>query len=280
MSSRALLAGTALAALCAAAPARAQWIVSDPVTELNTLNSLWENIRQTAQGAEEVENQVTQIGQLTSTVNAIAHGNVFAITSLAPELGNLGLLDPLGLKASDINQAIVGVQQANGAIGGLTRQFLGVTQVFKPTGSDYRSTFLPQQALGLASQMAMAQQMADASQQRMQALPKIMQAAAAAPDIKASMDANARLTGELAQQSAQTNQTLSNMWTAQATARMQDAQQDQLWRCSAEQMYLDEQAAAQDAANGIVGSSARGPSLNCGAQAAQQSAAVSHTESG
>ena len=78
------------------ATARAQVVVSDPLTEANTLQSLVREAVAAGKRVEIINNQISQLIQLRNTFAAVSHGNLAALGNLVPELGALGVTLPLG----------------------------------------------------------------------------------------------------------------------------------------------------------------------------------------
>ena len=76
--------------------AHAQVIVADPAVELNTLQSLVREAEAAARRIEMINNQIAQIIQLKATVAAVAHGDLAALSRLAPELAGIGVTVPMG----------------------------------------------------------------------------------------------------------------------------------------------------------------------------------------
>jgi len=249
---RALLACTALVAAAWTAPAHAQWLVSDPLTETGTWATVAKDAIVVENTATQIDNQVTQIERATSTVNAIAHGNLYAVTSLAPELAGLGLTDPLGADGATIGNVVSGAGTVAGQLGSLGRQFLSQVQFFRPAGGDLRAQFINRDAQAAAGQLAVASQIVDSTHQRMALLPQVISAAGSAPDIKASMDANARLTGEAAQNLSQLTQVTAIGVQQRALDAANASREEQVWRCSAERLVQDAQAGSATAGAGTV----------------------------
>jgi hypothetical protein len=234
--------------LLAAGAARAQVVVSDPLTEANTLQSLVKEVVAATKRVEMINNQIIQIQHLIETVNAVAHGNVAALSSLTPELGALGLTSPLGTDTAELVQAISGLASSAGATGLLGQQIMSTDRYYAPSASDFRAIALNQASAALAQQKALAQLALDSNTRRLTELTTLRTQLGSTADVKAAADATARLTGEQATAQAQTNQLIAAQILQAAQSATTQAREEQAWRCSAEAFVAQAKAAA-DAAN-------------------------------
>lgn len=256
----ALLAGVALA-LCAG-PAHAL-IVSDPVTEANTMAAWMQAVAQdaikTGNQLTMINNQISQLVQLRNTFAAISHGDLAAISALSPQLSALGLTNPLG---SDMAGLVDGVSGLAGSVGALSsslgqtaslaQNLLRTDQFYAPTGSDFRAMALRQGASSAAYQKAVAQAALDSSAARLTELAALRQSLSGTTDLKASADATKRLAGEQAMAQAQGNQLAAIGIMQRAQATTDAARELQAWRCSAEALVAQAGSSAASASGGMV----------------------------
>jgi len=241
---RSLLAGAAAVVLAHSAPACAQWVVSDPSTELSTAATVVQAGISAAQSVKTVANQAIQITQLAATVNAVVHGDVYAVAGLIPELASAGLIDPLAIDGAGISDLISGIGQVSTA----GQQFLSQVQAFKSGMSDYRGQALDLEAKSLANQLGSSKTLLDASRRRMTLLPGIVNRPTA--DLKDAADKSARLTGELAIQSAQSNQMGALDMMSRTYKDASAAREAQMWRCSAERLIQNAWASSGGTVSG------------------------------
>jgi Type IV secretion system proteins len=237
--------------------------VTDVVTEANTLQSTINEVTAAAKRIEIINNQIAQLVQLRNTLAAISHGNLAAITQLAPELGGLGLTLPLGTDTLGLGKALSGTAGDLGATALLTQNLLNSSQWYAPQAPDFQSMFINQSALSAASAMAAGQTALQSNTQRLQSLNTLRNGLNSTPDMKASADATARLTGEQATAQAQTNQLLAMMMIMMAQKATTDSQQAQITRCAADTMLADARAAAAASAAGQVVMISTAPNLRC-----------------
>ena len=122
-----------------------------------------------------------------------------------------------------------------------------------------------QTALSVAAANAAAQTALNSNTRRLTYLNTLRNGLGTTPDVKAAADATARLAGENATSQAQTNQLLALLLLQKATAATTVAQEQQVWRCSADALVARAQAAAAAAASGNVTLvSTSGAAVNCG----------------
>lgn len=243
---RILLAGAAAAAMLHTSTASAQWIVEDIATELAAAETAVQAGISATQGVKQVANQAIQISQLAATVNAVVHGDVYAVAGLVPELASAGLIDPLAIDSAGLSDLISGIGQATDA----GRQFLGQVQAFKSNLGDYRGQALDLEARALANRLGTSKTLLDASRRRMTLLPGIVNRPTA--DLKDAADKSARLSGELAIQSAQSNQLGALDLMSRTHQEANAAREAQMWRCSAERLLQDAWTAAGGSASGAA----------------------------
>ncbi len=124
---------------------------------------------------------------------------------------------------------------------------------------------LNQAAVSAAAAKAAAETSLNSSAQRLTYLNTLRNGLGSTADVKAATDANARLAGEQATAQAQTNQLLALLLLQNAQAATTAAEEQQIWRCSAEALVAQAKAAAAAAASGTVTLiSASAPAMNCG----------------
>ncbi len=253
MMKRLGLACTALVAWGGVAQAM---IVSDPVTESATMGqwaqTVMSDATKIAHQVEIINNQIEQIIHLRNTLAAVSHGNMAALADVMPELGSLGLTSPLGSDMSGAVQALSGLASDVGATGALTQNVLQSDQYFASTAGDFRALSMNTTATGLAAQKAMAQTLLVASGQRLTSLTALRNHLSSTPDVKAATDAGARLAGEQATAQEHTNQLLAMRNLSDIQAATAAAQEQQMWRCSAERLVAQSKAAAEAANAGTV----------------------------
>lgn len=257
--------------LCSAA-VRAEIVVTDPITEANTLQSTIQNIKAAADRVTIINNQLTAILHLKQTVEAVAHGDVAALNNLAPELGALGITMPMGSDVSGLVSSITGLAAAGGGVvaatnttGMLTQQLLHQDQYYTPSAQDMAARLLNQMSQSAAAQKAVAQVALDANTQRLQQLNALRTGIGASKDVTAAAQATARLSGEQATAQAQTNQLLALMMLRDAQRDTVAAQQQQMARCASDQFILAAKAsidAAQAGAVNLIGPTVS--AVNCG----------------
>ena len=245
--------------------AHAAVAVFDVVTEANTLQALVRDAEAAGKRIEVINNQIAQLTQLRNTLAAVSHGDVAALSNLVPELGALGLTVPLGQDMTGLIRALGGTAADLGATATLTQDLLRKDQFFAPNTNDFRAVMLNQAAVSAASAKAAAETSLESSAQRLTYLNTLRNGLGSTQDIKAAADANARLAGEQATAQAQTNQLLALLLLQNAQAATAAAQEQQMWRCSADRLVAEAKAAAAAAATGTVTLiSASAPAVNCG----------------
>ena len=271
---RALLATVAVTAL--ALPAVAVIPVEDILTETNTtlglvqwVQSTFNQGRQLANEATQINNQVKQITHAVETVNAVAHGNLFAARNLVPELANAGLIDPWNGDVQDFQKLVLGTVNAAefaGNLGQQAQQTRAQWQFYTPDGIGYRAAAINAGAAGAAAQMAAGGKMMEVAGTRSRHVGTLLQAAGETRDVKDSMDVAGRLAGETAVSTGQVAQGVAVLVQGQARAEMRQAQDAMAWRASADQLGADARAALAKARAGqvemITGTGARRIAFN------------------
>lgn len=254
---RAGIAGITLALL--STTAHAQFAVLDAANLANTTKSVASEAVAAAKRLEMINNQILQLVRLKQTFEAVSHGNLAAMANAVPELGALGLSNPLGDDMGNLAGAVAGSAQALGglastasATGNLAQGLLQADQFYAPQGGDFRAVQMLQAANALASQKAIAETALASNGQRLEALSALRRGLDGATDIKASTDATARLTGENAQATAQGNQLLALQILQRVQASTDEARELQAWRCSAEKLVMQANGAATAAGGGAV----------------------------
>ena len=118
--------------LLSSSAAFAAMLVSDPLTETNTLQSLVREAVAAEKRVAMINNQIAQLIQIKNTVAALSHGNLAALSNLVPELGALGLTTPLGQDTSALVRAMSGTAGGLGATSLLTQNLLSTNQTTRP----------------------------------------------------------------------------------------------------------------------------------------------------
>jgi hypothetical protein len=208
--------------------AHAQVIVSDPVTEANTLQSLVKDAVAAGKRVEVVNNQIAQLIQIRNTVAAVSHGDFAALSKLVPELGALGVTLPLGEDTSALVRALSGTASDLGATAALTQDLLRTDQFYAPSANDMRAVMLNQMAVSAAAAKAAAETSLNSSAQRLTYLNTLRNGLGSTTDVKAAADATARLAGEQATAQAQTNQLLALLLLQNAQAATTTAREQQM----------------------------------------------------
>jgi hypothetical protein len=258
--------------------AHAQVMVSDPVTEANTLQSLVKEAVAAGKRVEVVNNQIAQLIQIRNTVAAVSHGDFAALSKLVPELGALGVTLPFGEDTSALVRALSGTAGDLGATAALTQDLLRTDQFYAPSANDMRAVMLNQMAVSAAAAKAAAETSLNSSAQRLTYLNTLRNGLGSTTDVKAAADATARLAGEQATAQAQTNQLLALLLLQNAQAATTAAREQQMWRCSAEALVAEAKAAAAAAASGTVTLiSDSAPAVNCGTTTTPAMISVSAT---
>ena len=257
-----LLIGLAFALSTGAA--RAVDLVSDPLVEANTLQALARDAEAAAKRIEIINNQIAQLIQIKNTVAAVSHGNLAALSTLVPELGAPGITLPLGQDTTALIRALGGTAGDLGATATLTQDLLRTDRFYAPTTSDFRAVMLNQTAVSAAAAKAAAETALNANTQRLTSLNTLRTSLGSTPDVKAAADATARLAGEQATAQAQTNQLLSLLLLRTAQAATTQVEEEQMWRCSADNLVAEARAAAAASASGTVTLISGGAPVNCG----------------
>ena len=239
--------------------AHAQMAVLDVANLANTAKSVANEAVAAGKRVEVINNQILQLVRLKQTYEAVSHGNLAAMANAVPELGALGLSNPLGDNTAALVASIAGSGQAlNGlvasasATGTLAQGLLKADQFYAPQGGDFRAVAMLQAANALAAQKAIAETALASNGQRLDALATLRRNLDGATDIKASTDATARMAGESATAIAQSNQLLALQILQHVQTETDAARELQAWRCSAERLIVQANAAATAAAGGAV----------------------------
>lgn len=209
-----------------------------------------------SQRVEVINNQIAQIVRLESTVNAVAHGDIGAMASLGSQLGSMGVMNPLGTSSTQMVSALQGLSRLSSDFqrtSALAQGALSPGQFYAPSSADYRGNILNT----AAAQLSMLRQASEASltntQNQLQQLQSLRASLSSrSTDIAGAAQANARLTGELTTLVAQGNQLAALALHGAAQQRMNDQAEAQAWRCWAEVLATDSQAASMSARAGTV----------------------------
>jgi hypothetical protein len=183
---------------------------------------------------------------------------------------------PLGQDTTALVRALSGTAGDLGATAALTQDLLRTDQFYAPNANDFRAVMLNQAAVSAAAAKAAAETSLNSSAQRLTYLNTLRTGLGSTTDVKAAADANARLAGEQATAQAQTNQLLALLLLQNAQVATTTAQEQQMWRCSAEALVAQAKAAAANAASDTVTLiSANAPTVNCGPSPVGSTTAVS-----
>ena len=229
--------------------AHAQMAVIDGANLVNTGKMVTADVVAASKRVEAINNQIAELARLKQTYEAVSHGDMAALSNLAPELGALGLTSPLGDNMADLANSIVGLGGSLSATASLSQDLLRTDQLYTPSGSDFQAIAINQAAAALASQKALAELSLQSTGQRLASLTALRQGLGASPDIKSAADATARYTGEQATATAQGNQLLATLILQNVQNSTDAAREQQLARCSAERL-MDASRRAQAAADG------------------------------
>ena len=257
---RALLATVAAVGL--ALPVAAVIPVEDILTETNTslglvqwVQSTFNQGRQLANEATQINNQVRQITHAVETVNAVAHGNLFAARNLVPELANLGLIDPWDGDVQEFQNLVLGAANTADVAGNLVQQAQQARaqwQFYTPDGIGYRAAAINAGVAGAAAQLAAGGRIMEVAGTRSRHVGTLLAAAGTTRDVKDSMDVAGRLAGETAVSTGQVAQGVGVLVQGQARAEMRQQQDAMAWRASADQLGLDAREALRKARAGQV----------------------------
>lgn len=244
--------------------ARAQIAVIDVPAEISGAKALAEAVVAAEKRVIAINNQIAELARLKQTYEAVSHGDLAALSNIAPELGMPALTSPLGDDMPELAASIAGLGGAANATSALSQNLLRTDQLYAPSGADFRAIAINQAAAALASQKALAEISLQSSGDRLASLTALRQGLGNSPDIKAATDATARLTGEQATATAQGNQLLATMILQNAQTATDAAREQQLARCSAEKLIDEAKRAKATAEGGVVQlETAANPAIKC-----------------
>lgn len=258
----------AVVLLLIAPAAHAQWVVTDPALESSSLAEFGKEALTELHTAQDVINTANTVVQVTSVLNAVAHGNVMGLMQLAPLLGNPCASNPLSALGVDTSGPGIGAAMSGlstlgsvgGAAGNLTGSALNLynnaksqTQIYTPpNATDFNAWRMMQQGQALASQMALSQQSMSGSQMRLAGMPSLLTGTQTAGDVKSAVDASNTIAVQGVTQQAQTNQLLAMQIMQQANAQNQQNLIEQDHRRSADAWVAAENRAAANSAAGQI----------------------------
>jgi hypothetical protein len=271
---RIILACTALATFTSAVHATGL-PVFDGAAAVNSIVSIGKQVESAAQQATMIENQIAQLVQLKATLEAVAHGNLAAVSDLVPQLSAMGVTNPFGEDTAGMMQSLSGLASAGSnlasqvsATSNMAQGLLSTDQLYAPTGSDFRANAINSMASAAAYQKAVAAQALDVSSKRLAALTDLRSQLSNTPDLKASADAGARWGAEQVLATEHGNQLLA-IQISQRAQDLTDAQRElQAWRCSAEALVKEASGAASAAGGGAVTLVSAGSGASCTVAAA------------
>ncbi|HEY3949587.1 type IV secretion system protein [Phenylobacterium sp.] len=224
MTRRILAAGAAALALMASA-AQAQEIVYDPTNYGKLIEQAETGLKQ----LQQLQSQVQQAQRLYDGFNQASGVNGLATLLESPQLRAV-LPD-----ATTFVSAANGDLAALGQIGARAGQIRSATRVYTAATPDAASQALDASGNRAALSLALGESVADAGSQRLAGLQQLQASLAAAPDARAVMDLQARLTAEQAM--------IANDQMKLQGLAMTQAAQDRL----AAQQQQERAAAASDA---------------------------------
>jgi len=264
LSSVALAACTAAVFCFFATGANAQWEVSDLANIGNTTKQVAAEAVAAGKRLEMINNQILELARLRQQFEALSHGDLAALSSLSPELGSLGLTSPLGTDMADVANSISGLGGGLSTTYTLGQALRRNDQLYTPSGADFRAVAINQAAVALASQKAAAQLVLASNAERLTQLTALRQGLGSSPDVKAAMDATARLVGEQATATAQGNQLLAITINQNAQTRTNVAREQQQVRCNIERLLSTAKRAQAVAESGVVQvNTASDPDFKC-----------------
>jgi len=153
---------------------------------------------------------------------------------------------------ADVANSISGLGGGLSTTYTLGQALLRNDQYYTPTGGDFRAVAINQAAVALASQKAAAQLVLASNAERLTQLTSLRQGLGSSPDVKAAMDATARLAGEQATATAQGNQLLALSINQNAQSRTNTAREQQQARCNIERLMSTAKRAQAVAESGVV----------------------------
>ncbi|MBA4794545.1 MAG: type IV secretion system protein [Phenylobacterium sp.] len=198
-----LLTATALLVVTAAAPVRAEMVVTDPGAYAKMLDQIREAQAQLSQLQEQVRQGTEIIGQgqrLYDSLNQISNVNSIGGLLNTPAVRTL-----LPAELSDARRLMSGDLQDLGSLASRATTIRDSNRIYSPTDSAgispaeqfYRDT-LEKAGVRAARDMAVGERVTQTADQRLQGLEQLREALSTAPNARAVLDLQARIDAETA----------------------------------------------------------------------------------
>lgn len=198
-----LLTATALLLVAAAAPVRAEMVVTDPGAYAKMLDQIREAQAQLSQLQEQVRQGTEIIGQgqrLYDSLNQISNVN-----SIAGLLNTPGVRTLLPAEFSDARRLMSGDLQDLGSLASRATTIRDSNRIYSPVADAgigeaeqfYRDT-LEKAGVRAARDMAVGERVTQTADQRLQGLQQLREALSTAPNARAVLDLQARIDAEAA----------------------------------------------------------------------------------
>lgn len=196
-----LLTATALLLATAAAPVRAEMVVTDPGAYAKMLDQIREAQAQLSQLQEQVRQGTEIIGQgqrLYDSLNQISNVNSIGGLLNTPAVRTL-----LPAEFSDARRLMSGDLQDLGSLASRATTIRDSNRIYSPTDSGgispaeqfYRDT-LEKAGVRAARDMAVGERVTQTADQRLQGLEQLREALSTAPNARAVLDLQARIDAE------------------------------------------------------------------------------------
>ena len=196
-----LLTATALLVVTAAAPVRAEMVVTDPGAYAKMLDQIREAQAQLSQLQEQVRQGTEIIGQgqrLYDSLNQISNVNSIGGLLNTPAVRTL-----LPAEFSDARRLMSGDLQDLGSLASRATTIRDSNRIYSPTDSGgispaeqfYRDT-LEKAGVRAARDMAVGERVTQTADQRLQGLEQLREALSTAPNARAVLDLQARIDAE------------------------------------------------------------------------------------
>lgn len=231
---RILLAGVAAISLASAHPAHAIFgagdIVFEPVLEQTQIMS---NLKSAASWLQQARDMVQQYRMLENQYQALAH-----LPQQAMNLGrNLTMTPSLQNPLPQAN-TLTGILDGSslGSVNGLASQFASRNRYYDPQGDDFSAQEMRARAQGTAGLQALAQQGAEAVEQRLASLREFFDGIEGSGDVQETEAINARLSLENNFINAQSVQAQQLMVLAKAQEQSTQLRAEERSRQDAEEL--------------------------------------------
>ena len=198
-----ILTATALLVVTAAAPVRAEMVVTDPGAYTKMLDQIREAQAQLSQLQEQVRQGTEIIGQgqrLYDSLNQISNVNSIGGLLNTPAVRTL-----LPAEFSDSRRLMSGDLQDLGSLASRATTIRDSNRIYSPVGDAgigeaeqfYRDT-LEKAGVRAARDMAVGERVTQTADQRLQGLEQLREALSTAPNARAVLDLQARIEAEAA----------------------------------------------------------------------------------